>query len=184
MNTIRDAAGVAPRATLPDLGVRALSAQTVMLVASAVALPALSHRLGLPVRLILPMHWAVLLTGLTYGWRAGAIVGVLAPGASFLVSGMPLPHILPAMTLELGAYGFAAGFARQIGRLSGVASTAVAIVAGRLVFVASAWVTGATQPSFTAYLSAALLPGVPAAIAQALLLPWVAKWWIRREGAR
>lgn len=179
-----DVKGAVERAhplTLPATGVRALSAQAVLLGLSAAVLPALSHAAGLPVRWILPMHWAVLLAGLTYGWRAGAAVGLLAPGASFLLSGMPLPHILPAMTLELGVYGLAAGAARQAWRLGGVASMLVALLAGRLVFVATALATGAAVPGVAAYLQAALLPGLPAAIAQLLLLPAVSAWWVRRE---
>jgi len=169
------------RTTLPSTGVRALSAQAALLAMSAALLPVLSHLAGLPVRWMLPMHWAVLLAGLTYGWRAGAVIGLLAPGASFLLSGMPLPHVLPAMTLELGAYGMMAGFARQGLRLPGVASTLIAIAVGRVVFVVAALATGAAGPVPATYLQAAVLPGLPAAAAQALLLPPLARWWIRRE---
>src|SRR5690349_24292031 len=95
------------RATLPDSGFLALTIQILLLALAAVVLPATAHAIGLPVRSILPMHWPVLLAGLIFGWRAGLGIGVLAPLASFLVSGMPVPHILPSMTLELGAYGLA-----------------------------------------------------------------------------
>ena len=184
MNTIETDVGVAGPVTLPDLGLRAVSTQAVLLALSAAVLPAVSHLAGLPVRWLLPMHWAVLLAGLTYGWRAGVAIGLLAPSASFLLSGMPLPHILPAMTVELAAYGFVAGFARQTWRFGGIASAAVAIIAGRAVFVAMALATGAATPAVPVYLKAALLPGLVAAVAQVLLLPVVAGWWIRRESRR
>lgn len=167
--------------TLPVAGVRAWSIQAVFLATSAAVLPAACHFAGLPVRWILPMHWAVLLAGITYGWRAGAAIGVLAPVASFLISGMPLPHILPAMTVELGVYGLVAGFVRQTWRLGGMASLALAIIAGRLVFVATALLTGAATPTLPAYMRAALLPGLAAAVGQTVLLPLVARWWIRQE---
>lgn len=184
MNSMEATVRLDGRTTLPTAGVRALSTQAVLLALSAAVLPALSHLAGLPVRWILPMHWAVLLAGLTYGWRAGAVIGLLAPGASFLLSGMPMPHILPAMTLELGVYGMVAGYARQSWRLPGIASTLVAIVAGRAVFIAAALVAGAAVPTIPAYLEAALLPGLAAALAQVLLLPTVAAWWVRRESMR
>jgi len=181
VNTLGNAVGAAGRLTLPDTGLRALSTQAVLLALSAAVLPALSHLAGLPVRWLLPMHWAVLLAGITYGWRAGAVIGLLAPGVSFLLSGMPLPHILPAMTLELGTYGLVAGFARQACRLGAGVGLLVAIAAGRAVFVGAALLTGAALPAIPAYLQTALLPGLPAAAAQVLLLPAVAQWWTRRE---
>jgi hypothetical protein len=79
------------RTTLSGTGLRALSVQAVLLALAAAALPAVSHLSGFPVRWILPMHWAVLLAGLTDGWRAGAAIGLLAPAASFLLLGMPYP---------------------------------------------------------------------------------------------
>jgi len=181
VNATGSAVGTPEKLTIPDTGLRAVSVQAVLLALSAAVLPALCHVAGLPVRWLLPMHWAVLLAGLIYGWRAGAAIGVLAPSVSFLISGMPLPHILHAMTIELGTYGLVAGASRQWWRLGGIASTLVAIVAGRAVFVAAALLTGATAPSLTVYARAALLPGVAAAIAQLLLLPLVAAWWVRRE---
>jgi hypothetical protein len=184
VNTMGGDARIAGRVTLPDLSLRAISTQAVLLALSAAVLPAVSHLANLPVRWLLPMHWAVLLAGLTYGWRAGMAIGLLAPGASFLLSGMPLPHILPAMTVELATYGLVAGFARQIWRLGPVASMALAVVTGRVVFITMALATGAATPTVLAYLKAALLPGLVAAVAQVLLLPFVAQWWIRRESRK
>ena len=181
MKTMESAIGTAERLTLPDTGLRALSIQAVLLALSAAVLPALCHVLGLPVRWILPMHWAVLLAGLTYGWRVGSVIGLLAPGASYLLSGMPLPHILPAMSVELGTYGFVAGVARQTWGLGGVASTLVAILSGRAVFVLTALATGAAVPRIPAYLQTALLPGIAVAVSQVIVLPPVAMWWVRKE---
>jgi hypothetical protein len=85
------------------------------------------------------------------------------------------------MTVELGAYGLMAGYARQMWRLAGAASIALAIIAGRLIFVAVALATGAVTPTILGYLGAALLPGLLAAVAQVVTLPLVARWWITRE---
>lgn len=184
MNATHSAAATSPSTTLPVHGIRAWSIQAVLLALSAAALPALCHATGMPVRWVLPMHWAVLLAGLTYGWRAGAAIGLLAPGASFLLSGMPLPHILPAMTVELATYGFVAGYARQSLRQRGVVSTLLAVAAGRLVFVGAALATGAAAPTLAAYASRALAPGIAAALVQIGLLPVLANWWVRAEQSR
>jgi niacin transporter len=168
--TLPSAVPVTHRAT----GGRAISLQLLLLFAASVLLPAAAHLSGLSVRVWLPMHWPVLLAGLLYGWRSGALVGVAAPGLSYLVSGMPYPPMLPAMAIELGAYGLVAGFLRERLRWNPFLATATAIVAGRLIFVAVAVATGATGPSLPDYARAALLPGVAAAVAQAALLPLVA----------
>lgn len=166
------------RTTLPALGVRPLLFQAG-LIALAVALPALSHRLGLPVLYLLPMHWPVLLAGLVYGWIGGALVGALAPTASFLISGMPGPAYLPAMTVELAVYGLVAGWLREKTRWNPWAALAVALLAGRLAYLG---VTLAVGKAITLpFLQAALLPGVPAALVQLLVLPFVARGWVKAE---
>ena len=166
--------------TLPALGVQAISIQLVLLFAASFVLPAAAHATGLPVRMLLPMHWPVILAGLCYGARSGAVVGLSAPILSFLLSGMPLPHILPSMTIELAAYGFLAGFARGYLKLNWFAATTVSLVGGRIVFIAIVFATRAVPEPFLDYLRVAMLPGVWAAVAQLLLLSLGARWWVGR----
>ena len=97
--------GILGGSTLPALRVRAVSAQMALLLAAAFVLPALAHAAGVPGRVWLPMHWPVIFAGLCYGWRSGALIGLAAPGVSFLLSGMPPAVVLPGMTAELAAYG-------------------------------------------------------------------------------
>lgn len=170
--------------TLRASGTRALSIQAALLVAASVLLPAAAHAAGLSVRALLPMHWPVILVGLVYGWRSGAIVGLAAPGLSYLVSGMPLPPVIPAMTVELAIYGLLAGMFREKLRWNPFVATAMAIVVGRLTFLIVAFATGATGPAFVAYLLAALVPGIAAALGQVLVLPLIASWWVKSDGAR
>lgn len=169
------------RTTLPALGVRPLLFQAG-LIAVAVALPAISHRLGLPVLYLLPMHWPVLLAGLAYGWVGGALVGALAPAASFLTSGMPGLAHLPAMTVELAVYGLVAGLLREKARWNPWTALAAALVAGRLAYLAVTLLMGTavTLP----FLQATLLPGLLAAVLQWLLLPFAARWWVKAEENR
>jgi len=179
---VTDFAGA--RLTLPASGLRAVSVQGLLLFSAAFVLPAIAHLTGVPVRTFLPMHWPVLLVGLCYGWRSGALVGLAAPSASFLISGMPLPAMIPAMTVELALYGFLAGFFRETMRRGLPLSTVLALAGGRVAFVAVVAATGAVNVPLSQYLGAALLPGLPAAIAQSALLPLAAAWWVRREGRR
>lgn len=172
---------VAEGLTLPALRVRAVSAQAVLLLAAAFVLPALAHLAGVPGRVWLPMHWPVIFAGLCYGWRSGALIGLAAPGISFLLSGMPPPPALPAMTLELAAYGWVAGLFRGTWRQNLWVSVAASLMGGRLVWMGMAWMTGRLAGAWGDVLQAALLPGVPSALAQFVLLPIAAGGWVRRE---
>ncbi len=171
-----------PRPTvLPALKTDAVLVHIALLALASFLLPAASHALGLPVRQILPMHWPVILAGLCYGWRSGLVIGLLAPLASFLVSGMPLPHILPAMTVELAAYGFVAGAAREYLRWNWFAAAAASLIIGRVVFLAYVFTFRSVPQPFGEYVVAAMLPGIPAAIAQFVILSLAAWWWFNKR---
>lgn len=168
-----------PAAVLPYSGIQAVIVQTV-LIASTVVLPILAHTLGAPVRLLVPMHWPIILAGMLYGWRAGAVTGVVAPVVSFLFSGYPLPNILPSMTVELFTYGFIAGILRERYHVNAFISIASAIVIGRIVFVVMVIVTHRASVSDAEYFSAALVPGIAAAILQIITLPFLSQWLVKR----
>ena len=170
--------------TLPALRMRAVSTQAALLLAAAWVLPAAAHWAGMPGRVWLPMHWPVIFAGLCYGWRSGALIGLAAPGISFLLSGMPPPVALPAMTAELAAYGFLAGLVRGKFHRNVWLSVAVALLGGRLVFLGIRLATGGLVGPFADYLRAAMLPGLPSALAQFVLLPLAAGGWVRRERRR
>jgi riboflavin transporter FmnP len=167
--------------TLNALSPRALTLQFGLVVAAAWALPALIHLLGLPVRLLLPMHWPAMLAGLVYGWRSGAVIGAASPIVSYLISGMPRPAVLPSMTFELAAYGAIAGFMVQVLQRGRVEAALASVIGGRLVFLAVMVATGAITTAFPVYLQAAMLPGLAAAVAQVVLLPLIASAWVRWE---
>lgn len=169
-----------PQTVLPLIKPLSMVVQIILLLSAAFLLPAAAHATGLPVRWLLPMHWPVILAGLCYGWRSGLLVGIGAPVLSYLVSGMPPLFMLPAMTVELAAYGFIAGFAREGLKLNGFLSAALSLIGGRIVFLAIVLITGAVAVPFADYLQAAMLPGIPAAIAQLILLPLIANWWVGR----
>ena len=165
--------------SLPYRGSQALIVQIVLL-ASAVGLPVLAHSIGAPVRLLIPMHWPVILAGMLYGWRAGAITGIFAPLLSYLLSGYPLPNILPSMTAELFVYGFTTGILRQRFNLNAFASIGISILIGRIVFIVFVVITNRASISDIAYFQTALGPGLVAAVLQILSLPFLSQWLVQR----
>ena len=166
--------------TLVLSGVRAYLFQ-LLLIGSAVGLPVAAHLLGAPVRYLLPMHWPVILAGLVYGWRGGALTGFLAPVVSYFFSGYPLPNILPSMTVELLVYGLVAGFLRERFSLNAFLSVTIALILGRIVFVLTVLMGFSGATNYAAYFQSALLPGIVAALCQILLLPFLSTWWIKQE---
>ena len=166
---------------LPALRTDAVLIHVALLALASFLLPAAAHTLGLPVRQILPTHWPVILAGLCYGWRSGALIGLLAPFASYLISGMPLPHILPAMTVELAVYGFVAGFAREYLRWNWFAAAAASLIVGRIFFLAFVLTFRSVPQPFGEYVAAAMVPGIPAAIAQFLILSAASWWWLNKR---
>lgn len=165
--------------TLSPVKVNSIFWQTT-LVAAAIMLPSIAHLSGLPVRSLLPMHWPVILAGLVYGWRGGLMVGLASPGLSFLLSGMPYPPMIAPMTIELATYGLVAGWSREQLKWNAFFSTAVALVVGRIVFLAFVVIAGSVTQAFGTYVVNAMLPGVFAAIAQIATLPFIAGWWVSR----
>jgi hypothetical protein len=166
--------------TLVLKGIRSYIFQ-ILFITIAVFLPVLAHLTGAPVRILLPMHWAVILAGLIYGWRGGAISGLLAPIVSYMISGFPLPGILMQMTIELFAYGFITGLLREKLRSNAFISVAAALIAGRIFFIISVAAMGVIPGGYIEYFTNSLIPGSAAAAIQILTLPFVARWWINHE---
>jgi len=153
----------------------------ILFIGLAVALPAVAHLTNAPVRYLLPMHWTILLAGLVYGWRGGAVSGLLSPTVSFLITGMPPANILMPMTLELAAYGCIAGLMRENFKLNPFVSLLTAIIAGRMIYLISALSLGLISTDIFTYSQSSLFPGFAAAAGQIIILPFIAKWWINKE---
>ena len=101
----------------------------------AVFVPWVFHQFHLAGPTFLPMHIFVLIAGLLFGWRAGLIVGLFTPLASYVISGMPALNILPQVVIELSAYGFIAGILREKYNLRTIWSLLGAIIGGRLALL-------------------------------------------------
>jgi len=127
------------------------------------------------------MHWAVILAGLVFGWRGGLIVGMSAPLVNYLITGFPLPLVLPAMSVELTVYGGLTGLLREKFEFPPFLAVVLGLIAGRIVFLLVVFAGGAQKGVFLAYAYAAMLPGLLAAVVQIATLPVIAQRWIQRS---
>ena len=107
---------------------------TALFLALAVLLPIGFHQLGASGRIFLPMHIPPLLAGFLLGPASGMIVGVLAPGLSHLLTGMPPTYAVPLMSLELPMYGLVAGMAYKRLGINIYISLILAMIVGRIMF--------------------------------------------------
>lgn len=92
-----------------------------------------SHTFNLAGPAFLPMHFFIFVAALSFGWRAGLLVGIFLPIISYFTSGMPLLNILPRIILEVAAYGFLAGFFKEVLRLNSWLSLIIAMFLGRII---------------------------------------------------
>lgn len=78
---------------------------------AGICIPNMVHLIGgQPIgRLLLPMHYIIIITGLLFGWEIGLLSGLSIPLFSFFISGMPPVSILPFMMIETCIYGFCSG---------------------------------------------------------------------------
>jgi len=163
--------------TLPLNNTRAYLYESFFIIL-AIALPSICHLLGAPVRYILPMHWTVILAGLVYGWRGGAIAGLLSPAVSFFMTGIPLPVFLFPMTAELFSYGALTGLLNEKIKLNSFVSVSISLITGRVIFLLS-FILLNQGINFTGYFVSAMVPGFIIGIIQIVLIPYIAKFWIK-----
>jgi len=123
----------------------------------------------------MPMHWAVLIAGLVYGWRGGAISGLLSPVTSFLITGMPYAAMLFPMTLELFTYGIIVGLLREVFKKNPFISVTIAVTGSRIVFIVMGYASGIISTNLFMYAENSILPGLAAAAGQIMFLPFISK---------
>lgn len=166
--------------TLSTLKMQLLA--TIVAVIASVALPQIFHFIGavsgsgtLPGAVFLPMHLPVILVGLFAGSLAGGLTGLLAPFASFLLTGMPGPVMATLMSAELAGYGFFAGLLART-KLPVFVKVIITQIAGRLVYALAILVAayGFGQTQFTvASIIPALAQGLPGLMLQWVFIPLI-----------
>ncbi len=149
-------------------------------------LPIGFHAFGLAGRVMLPMHLPVLLAGFLTGPLSGFVVGILAPGLSYLFTSMPPAYAVPLMSLELPAYGLMAGLLYKRFHLNIILATISAMFVGRLIFALSLFLLGLFMEmpyDVATFVSASgpLMTGLPGIIVQLLLIPTIVATIHRRR---
>lgn len=123
----------------------------------------------------LPMHIFVILAGLLFGWRAGLLVGLFTPLISFGVSGMPVLAILPRITVELSAYGLAAGFLRGKLNLRILWALIGTMVIGRLALGLAVLLFSWGEANPLLYVWSVIEQGWPGMLIQLIIIPPLAR---------
>jgi uncharacterized membrane protein len=164
------------------------AAHTALYLALAVLLPIGFHAFGMAGRIFLPMHVPVLLAGFIVGPSCGLLVGLLAPGLSHLLTGLPPTYAVPLMSLELPMYGLIAGLAYRRLRLNIYIALVVAMLVGRLMFGLGLFVLGMFMDlpyTAAAFFSTggALWTGVPGIVVQIIIIPPIVAAVRRRAAA-
>ncbi len=148
--------------------------RTALFLALSVLFPIVFHQFGLGGRIFLPMHIPVLLAGAISGPVAGLVTGLLAPGLSFMLTGMPPTYAVPLMTCELILYGLAMGYFYNRLKLHIYVSLILALIAGRIGFAAGLFLLGLIidMPyGVTEYFTGAMITGLPGIAVQIIFVP-------------
>ncbi len=154
-----------------------------------VLVPWLTHHFGgvQAGSIFLPMFFFVLLAGLSGGWRAGLLVGLFTPLASFGVSGMPLLPVLPQITIGCVFYGLIAGLLRGKFHLRVIWALIGAMIVGwlaRLGFITAVFLLYGGEVSPLTYMWFVVLQGLPGIAIQLTLIPLIIriaeKWYQKR----
>ena len=151
---------------------------SALYLALAILLPIGFHAMGMMGRVFLPMHLPVLLAGFLIGPASGLLVGIMAPGLSHLLTGMPPTYAVPLMSMELPIYGLIAGLCYQRLRMNIYVTLLLAMIVGRLMFALGLLVLGLFMDlpyTAAAFFSSggAVVTGLPGIIAQIILVPLI-----------
>lgn len=107
---------------------------SAMMVAVGILLPMLFHAVPNAGAVFAPMHLPVLVAGLLCGPFYGAIVGMLCPLLSSILTGMPALAVLPNMLVEMFLYGGLTGLIfRVVHTKYFILNVYIALVVGLLV---------------------------------------------------
>lgn len=133
----------------------------------ALVLPMVFHALGLAGVTFLPMYWPLITLAFLVPIPCAVFMAAFIPCVSMCLAGMPLPPMMPVMSLELavqvgvlGVIRACAGRTRPMGWGKTFVALAVVLVFGRGLHTALVWLLVQLFPN---------LPGVPR-----LALTWMA----------
>ena len=148
-----------------------------LFIATGIVLSILTHAVGGPMlgKILLPLHFVVILAGLLLGEWAGLVVGLLTPIISFVAIGMPpiSPPIAVFMMPELGTYGFVAGYLAHR-KVNIYFNLLITVISGRIIYSVFYYILGIMLSIHLRPLVAVILSfgeGIVGIIIQFLLIP-------------
>ncbi len=154
---------------------------TALCIAIGIVLPTMLHGIPNAGSIFLPLHFTVLICGLTCGAVYGGISGVLTTLLSHMMTGMPPAFILPSMICELATYGIIAGFMYDFIKVRNkntkiVVSLVSAMLLGRIVYgLLNAILFQVGTYNLNIWMTSMFITALPGIIVQLLLIPFVVR---------
>jgi len=146
---------------------------TALFITLGVTIPIVFHQMALAGRIFSPMHIPVFLAGIFVGPVSGLIVGLVCPGMSFLLTGMPPPYAVPLMSLELPVYGISIGILIRVIKVP-ILSLLLAMILGRLAFAFGLFIFGlflSLPYGPKEFIKVSVITGLPGIAIQLVLIP-------------
>ena len=84
-----------------------------LFVLGNIVFPQLAHLLPNGGPILLPIYFFTLIAAYKYGWRAGILTAVLSPVINYLLFGMPMLVMLPAILIKSTILALAAAYAAK-----------------------------------------------------------------------
>ncbi|MDR2571987.1 MAG: ECF transporter S component [Oscillospiraceae bacterium] len=150
---------------------------TALFIAIGIVLPIAFHSVLNAGRIFLPMHIPILICGLIVGFPYGLACGIITPLLSSLLTGMPMPIILPSMVFELAAYGTVSSLLiRYIAVKNLYAKIYISLIGamlfGRIFFgVLNALILNVGNYSMDIWLTTAFVTALPGVVIQITVIP-------------
>ena len=150
---------------------------TAMCITLCSVLPLVLHAVPGAGNTVLPMHIPVLVCGLLLGGYFGFLAGFFGPMLSTFTTGMPMVAFLPAMMVELAAFGAVAGlmmrFVRTRNKLFNIyVSLITAMIIGRILGgAARAFIFAPGTMTMYLWVYSYFISSLPGIIIQLFLIP-------------
>lgn len=144
---------------------------SAMFIALGVLFPLLFHVTGLGA-VLLPMFWPVAAAGFFLPPLFCVLVGVVTPGLSFLLTGMPPPPVLQVMAAELAVLAVTVSLAHTRAGIPVFGVLLLGLATSRAVLFAAAGLMGSLlgiPPRFASF--AYVAKGLPGVLVMLALVP-------------
>ena len=155
---------------------------TALFIGVGIVLPYFTMNVKIFGKMLLPMHYPVILCGLICGEFYGLFTGLTLPIFRYFITGTPpiYPTAL-AMCIELATYGFLIGYLYNRSKYKCIISLYRCLIftmlTGRIVWGITYFIlVRMIGEDFTAYmyLTSAFLSGIPGIIGQLIVIPIIA----------